>query len=45
MKTKDFDDAIRHYDQSIDLNPTEATTYCNRAFALIKSKSKIKIKK
>ena len=40
MKTQKFDEAIKHYDLSIELNPIEETTYCNRAFALIKSKSK-----
>ena len=40
MKTKNFDDAVKHYTLSIELNPIEATTYCNRAFALLKLNSK-----
>jgi hypothetical protein len=39
MKTKEFDEAIKHYNNSIRLNHTEPTTYCNRALALIKLKS------
>lgn len=39
MKTKEFEEAIKHYDNSIRLNPIEPTTYCNRALALIKTKS------
>lgn len=41
MKTKEFEEAIKHYNNSIRLNPTEPTTYCNRALALIKTKSSI----
>ena len=40
MKTKEFDEAVNHYTLSIEFNPIEATTYCNRALALIKLKSK-----
>mgnify|MGYP000506771745 CR=1 FL=1 len=43
MKTKEFDEAINHYNKSIELNSEEATTYCNRALALIRLKSKKKI--
>lgn len=39
MKTKEFEEAIKHYDNSIRLNSSEPTTYCNRALALIKTKS------
>ncbi len=39
MKTKEFEEAIKHYNNSIRLNPTEPTSYCNRALALIKTKS------
>jgi tetratricopeptide (TPR) repeat protein len=45
MKTKEFDDAIKHYNKSIELNPEEATTYCNRALAFIRLKSKYIIEK
>jgi len=38
MKTKEFDTAINHYNKSINLNPIESTTYCNRALAFIKNK-------
>lgn len=44
MKTKDFNDAVKHYTSSIKLDPIESTTYCNRALAYIKIKRKIKIK-
>ena len=39
MKTKEYDVAINHYNNSIMLNDKEATTYCNRALAYIKLKS------
>lgn len=38
MKTKEFDEAIHHYNKSIELDPEEPTTYCNRALAFIKRK-------
>lgn len=45
MKTKEFDDAIKHYDNAINLNPIESTTYCNRALANIRLKSNLLNKK
>ena len=45
MKTKDFDEAINHYNNSIRLNPTEPTTFCNRALAFIKTRSTFKFSK
>lgn len=40
MKTKEFEDAIKHYNNSIWLNSSEPTTYCNRALALTRLKSR-----
>jgi len=39
MKVKEYDEAINAYTRSIDLNPKEAATYCNRAMAYLKMKS------
>ncbi len=39
MKTKEFEEAIKHYNNSIKNNPNEPTTYCNRALAYLKTKS------
>ena len=36
MKTKEYDEAIQYYNNSIKLDPEEATSYCNRALAYIK---------
>jgi hypothetical protein len=41
MKTKEYDDAIKHYNKLIELNSEDATTYCNRALAFTRLKSKI----
>jgi len=38
MKTKEFDEAIQFYNNSIKLDSDEPTTYCNRALAFIKIK-------
>jgi tetratricopeptide (TPR) repeat protein len=38
MKTKEFDQAIKLYTQSIKYDPNEPTTYCNRALAYSKVK-------
>jgi tetratricopeptide (TPR) repeat protein len=38
MKTKEFDQAIKLYTQSIKYDSTEPTTYCNRALAYSKVK-------
>jgi tetratricopeptide (TPR) repeat protein len=38
MKTKEYDEAIKFYSSSIKYDPSEATTYCNRALAYIKIK-------
>ena len=38
MKTKDFNDAIKHYSTSLKLDSDEPTTYCNRALAYIRIK-------
>ena len=38
MKTKEFDEAIQFYNNSIKLDPDEPTTYCNRALAYVKIK-------
>ena len=37
MKTKEYDEAIRHYTKSIRLDDFEPTTYANRALAYIKN--------
>jgi len=39
MKAKEYDEAINAYTRSIDLNPKEAATYCNRAMAYLKMKN------
>ncbi len=38
MKTKEYDQAIKLYTQSIKYDPNEPTTYCNRALAYSKVK-------
>lgn len=38
MKTKEYDEAIRYYTNSIKIDEYEPTTYCNRALAYIKNK-------
>jgi tetratricopeptide (TPR) repeat protein len=38
MKTKEFDEALKCYNNSIKLDSDEATTFCNRALAYIKLK-------
>lgn len=40
MKTKEFDLAINHYTISLRYDPYEPTTYCNRALAYIRVKSR-----
>ena len=37
MKTKEYDEAIKHYTKSIRLDEFEPTTYANRALAYIKN--------
>ena len=37
MKTKEYDEAIKHYTKSIRLDDFEPTTYANRALAYIKN--------
>ena len=37
MKTKEYDEAIKHYSKSIRLDEFEPTTYANRALAYIKN--------
>lgn len=37
MKTKEYDEAIKHYTKSINLDEFEPTTYANRALAYIKN--------
>lgn len=39
MKAKEYDEAIRAYSKSIELNPGEAATYCNRAMAYLRQKN------
>ena len=39
MKAKEYDEAIEAYTRSIDLNPNEPATYCNRAMAYLRSKN------
>ena len=39
MRTKEYDEAIRFYNNSINYDPAEPTTYCNRALAFIKKKN------
>jgi tetratricopeptide (TPR) repeat protein len=36
MRTKEYDEAIRFYTNSVNYDPSEPTTYCNRALAYIK---------
>jgi len=36
MKAKDYSNAVSSYGRSIELNPTEAATYANRAMAYLK---------
>lgn len=38
VKSKDFDEAIGYYTRSIELDPTMAASYCNRALAYLKKK-------
>ena len=38
MKSKEYDEAIEQYTRSIDLNPGEPATYCNRAMAYLRAK-------
>ncbi len=37
MKTKEYDEAIRHYTKAISYDEYEPTIYCNRALAYIKN--------
>ena len=37
MKTKEYDEAIRHYTKAINYDEYEPTIYCNRALAYIKN--------
>ena len=39
MKAKEHQEAINAYTRSIELNPTEAATYCNRAMAYLRIKN------
>ena len=39
MKTKEYDEAIRHYTKAINYDEYEPTIYCNRALAYIKNTS------
>jgi tetratricopeptide (TPR) repeat protein len=36
MKSKDYEDAIRCYARAIEILPTDAATYSNRALAYLK---------
>jgi tetratricopeptide (TPR) repeat protein len=38
MKAKDFQDAIVCYGRALELNPTDAATFSNRAMAYLKIK-------
>lgn len=38
MKAKDYQDAITSYGRALDLNPTDAATFSNRALAYLKTK-------
>lgn len=38
IRSKEFTQAINYYGQSLELNPDEAATYCNRAMAYLKTK-------
>ena len=39
MKAKEFEEAVNAYGRSINLNPKEPATYCNRAMAYLKLKN------
>ena len=39
MKAKEYEEAINAYSRSINLNPNEAATYCNRAMAHLRMKN------
>ena len=39
MKSRDFKEAVEYYNKSLNLDPTEASTYANRAQAYIKLKN------
>lgn len=39
VKAKEYDEAIKAYSRSIELNPDEAFTYANRAMAYLKKKN------
>ena len=39
MKSRDFKEAIEYYNNSLNLDPTEASTFANRAQAYIKLKN------
>jgi tetratricopeptide (TPR) repeat protein len=39
MNSKEYDEAITHYSNSVRLDPEEPTSYCNRALAYIKIKN------
>jgi tetratricopeptide (TPR) repeat protein len=38
MKAKDYQDAITYYGRALELNPTDAATFSNRAMAYLKIK-------
>ena len=39
MKAKEYEEAINAYSRSINMNPNEAATYCNRAMAHLRMKN------
>ena len=39
MKAKEYDEAVNAYSRSLDLNPNEPATYCNRAMAYLRLKN------
>ena len=39
VKAKEYDEAVKAYSRSIQLNPDEAFTYANRAMAYLKMKN------
>ena len=39
MKAKEYEEAINAYSRSINMNPIEAATYCNRAMAHLRMKN------
>lgn len=43
VKAKDYSEAVSCYSRSIELNPTEAFTYANRAMAYLKLKDYRKV--